>query len=159
MYCIVLIVGKQAPEFSVLNQHNKQLRLVDFKGKWLVLYFYPKDFTPGCTTEGCDFTKFYSEFKALNCEIVGVSPDTIESHKKFAAEHKIEFNLLADSEAKACKAYSVWAQKNIAGKFFLGVNRTTFIIGPDGIVKEVFHKVQSAGHVQEVLNKLKYLQM
>src|SRR3989338_10771253 len=134
----MLEIGKKAPELAVLNQHNKQVRLVDFKDHWLVIYFYPKDFTSGCTLEGCDFVKMYPEFKSLNCEVLGVSPDSIDSHKKFAAEHKIEFSLLADTESKVCKAYSVWGQKIVAGKFFLGVNRTTFIIGPDGLVKEVF---------------------
>ncbi|MDO8428181.1 MAG: thioredoxin-dependent thiol peroxidase [Candidatus Diapherotrites archaeon] len=155
----MLEIGKNAPELAVLNQHNKQVRLVDFKGQWLVIYFYPKDFTPGCTLEGCDFAAAYSEFKSLNCEVLGVSPDSVDSHKKFAIEHKIEFSLLADTESKVCKAYSVWGQKNVAGKFFLGVNRTTFIIGPDGLVKEVFRNVQPKNHVQEVLTKLKYLQM
>ena len=154
----MLLEGKPAPELAVMNQHKKQVRLQDFKGKWLVIYFYPKDFTPGCTVEGCEFTALYPEFQKRNAEVVGVSPDSIESHVKFAQGHKIEFTLLADTESKVCKAYSVWGQKQSGDKHFMGINRTTFIIGLDKTVKAVFRDVKPVGHAQEVLEKLKELQ-
>lgn len=152
-----LIVGNKAPEFSLPDSGGNEVSLKDFSGKWLVLYFYPKDNTPGCTTEGIEFTQRLPEFKKNNAEVVGVSGDSVESHCKFIAKHKLEVQLLSDPEHKALEAYGVWQLKKNYGKEYFGIVRTTVLIDPEGNVACVWNKVSVKDHVDAVLAKLKEL--
>ncbi|KRG68941.1 peroxiredoxin [Pseudoxanthomonas dokdonensis] len=133
-------------------------RLADYAGQWLVLYFYPKDSTPGCTTEGLDFNALLPKFKKLNASVLGVSRDSVKSHDNFCAKQGFRFALVSDAEEKLCKAFDVIHEKNMYGKTVLGVVRSSFLIAPDGHVAQEWRKVKVAGHAQAVLDALKEAQ-
>ena len=145
-------------DFCLKNQDGKDVCLEDFRGKWLVFYFYPKDNTPGCTIEGIDFTKNIVKFKELNCEVVGVSPDSEKSHCKFIDNHKLKIELLCDPDKKAAKEFGAVGTKKMFGKEFEGIIRSTFLINPEGEIVHSWKNVRVNGHVEEVLNKLRELQ-
>jgi peroxiredoxin Q/BCP len=143
--------GSVAPEFSLADETGAIRNLTDFKGQTVVLYFYPKDDTPGCTTEACNFRDDYSAYEQAGVTILGVSPDSPKSHAKFKQKFNLPFSLLADEEHAICEQYGVWGPKKFMGREYMGVARTTFVIGPDGIVKKVFENVKPADHSVEVL--------
>ncbi len=149
-----LKVGDRAPAFSLLSDTGETVSLRDFKGRDVVLFFYPKDATPGCTTEACDFRDSLARFNKLKVAVLGVSKDSVESHRKFKEKQGLNFPLLSDSEGKACEAYGVWQEKSLYGRKFMGIVRTTLVIGGDGKVRKVFSKVKVAGHVAAVLEVL-----
>jgi peroxiredoxin Q/BCP len=134
--------GDKAPPF---------LELTANKGSTCVVYFYPKDFTPGCTTEACEFRDLYEKITEKDAIVLGVSPDSPESHEKFLAQHGLPYLLVADEDHAIASAYGVWKEKSMYGKKYMGIERSTFIIGPDGRVRKIFHKVKPAGHAEEVL--------
>jgi len=152
---MTLDIGKAAPTFTLPNQDGKDVSLEDLKGKHVVLFFYPKDMTPGCTTEACDFRDNHESFAELDAVIVGVSPDPVESHQKFINKHDLPFILLADEEHKVAEAYDVWKLKKNFGKEYMGIERSTFIIDQDGILQKEFRKVKVDGHVEDALNFIK----
>ncbi len=143
--------GGPAPPFALAAQDGKTYRLSDLKGKWVVLYFYPKDDTPGCTKEGCDFRDQYARVLKTGAVVLGVSKDSLESHKKFAEKFSFPFPLLSDEDAKVCTAYGAYGPKTLYGRIFKGIIRTTVVIGPDGKIRKIFPKVKVDGHVEEVL--------
>lgn len=151
---MVLTVGSTAPDFKLRDENGTEQSLSEYLGKAIVLYFYPKDDTPGCTTEACGFRDDYSAYKDVDIEILGVSPDTVESHRKFKDKHNLPFSLLADVDHKVCEAYGVWGKKKMFGKEFDGVLRTTFIIDGNGVIQRVFEKVKPAEHSAEILAAL-----
>ena len=148
----------KAPSFTINNQDGEAVSLEDFRDKWLVLYFYPKDNTPGCTTEAKDFSTYKEEFTELNTEILGVSTDSEESHRKFIEKKDLSINLLSDPNHKVADDYKVWRLKKFMGKEYMGIERSTFIIKPDQTVAHSWFKVRTKGHVEAVLDKLKDLQ-
>lgn len=148
-------IGKKAPDFTLQNQAGDNVSLSDFEGKNIVLYFYPKDMTPGCTTQACDFRDNYDAFKDLNTVIIGISPDPIERHQKFIDKHDLPFQLLADIEQEVAKRYDVWKLKKMFGKEFYGIERSTFIIDQEGIIQKEFRKVRVKGHIEETLDFVK----
>jgi peroxiredoxin Q/BCP len=150
-----LTVGDQAPELSIPDQQGKTVTLKSFKGKQIVLYFYPKDDTPGCTKESCDFRDVESQILRAGGAIVGVSMDGKESHQKFIKKFGLPFPLLSDEEAAISKAYGVYKEKNMYGRKYWGIERSTFVINPEGKVKAIFRKVNVDGHADEVLKALK----
>lgn len=148
-------LGKKAPDFSLLNQDGKKISLKDYLGKKVVLYFYPKDDTSGCTKEACNFRDEFPKFTKTKAVILGVSPDSVKSHKKFAEKYDLNFDLLADEEKKVVEKYGVWKEKSMYGRKYMGVERTTFIIDEKGKIKSIFNKVKVDGHNKEVLEALK----
>ena len=146
---------KSAPDFKIPSSNNGEFQLKKCKDQFIVIYFYPKDNTPGCTNEAKDFTKLYKQFKKLNCEIVGVSKDSIESHKKFINKFKIPFQLLSDEKMIALKKYGAWGEKSMYGKKFMGIKRTTVLINPKGKIIKNWNNVKVKDHAKEVLNFLK----
>lgn len=150
--------GTKAPNFKATDQDGKTWTLKDFAGSNLVLYFYPKDDTPGCTTEACAFRDNLPKFEGVNAKIVGVSPDDVASHIKFAEKYELPFTLLADPDHKICEDYDVWKEKNMYGKRFFGVVRSTFVIDGKGIIRKVWGKVKVDGHDQEVLEAVQGLE-
>ncbi len=150
-------IGEKAPDFCLPNQDSEEVCLRDLQGSWVVLYFYPKDNTPGCTTEALDFTAHLEEFQALGATVLGVSPDSVRKHQNFIAKKELKVTLLADEEKEVCQAYGVWQLKKNYGREYMGVVRSTFIIDPDGIIRAKWEKVKVKGHVEEVLNTLKEL--
>lgn len=146
--------GDVAPDFKGLNQNNESISLADFKGKKLILYFYPKDDTPGCTAESCNLSDNYDAWIEKGYEVVGVSPDSVASHKKFAEKYGLKFNLIADTEKEILQAYGVWGEKNMYGKIYMGVIRTTYVINEDGAIEEVFEKVQTKDHTNQIIKSL-----
>jgi peroxiredoxin Q/BCP len=149
--------GKKAPAFSLKNQDGKTVKLSDFAGSTVVLYFYPKDDTPGCTTEACDFRDQHQKLKKAGAVILGVSPDDEKKHAKFASKHELPFTLLADVEHQVAEKYGAWGEKSMYGKKFMGIIRSTFLISADGKVAKVWPKVKVAGHVDEVLEAVQSL--
>ena len=148
--------GNKAPDFTALDQDGKKVKLSSFKGKKnIILYFYPKDMTPGCTTQACDFRDQQKNFKST--VILGVSIDSQERHQKFIEKHDIPFTLLADVDKKVVQKYGVWQEKKLYGKTFMGIVRSTFIIDKTGTVRKIFVKVKVKNHIEEVLNALKEL--
>ncbi len=143
--------GDKAPDFKLKAKDGKDYSLPDFKGKKLVLYFYPKDDTSGCTCEAKEFSEQIKEFEKKGAFVVGVSPDSIESHAKFEQKHSLKVLLLSDPEKKCCSAYGVWVEKSMYGRKYMGVERSTFIINSTGIVEKVFRKVKAEGHANEVM--------
>lgn len=143
--------GTPAPDFALPDETGTLRRLADFRGQTIVLYFYPKDDTPGCTTEACNFRDDYSAYQQAGVTILGVSPDSPKSHAKFKQKFQLPFSLLADEDHAVCEAYGVWGQKKFMGKEYMGVLRTTFIIDPEGKIKKVFENVKPAEHSAEVL--------
>jgi peroxiredoxin Q/BCP len=154
---MVLKVGDKAPSFKLKNQDSKTISLSDFKGKPFVLYFYPKDDTPGCTKEACNFRDEFPKFGKMKAEIIGVSTDSVESHKKFADKYKLPFNLLSDEKKEVVEKYGVWKEKNMYGKKYMGIERTTFVIDGDGKIAKIFPKVKVEEHNKEVMEALKEL--
>ncbi len=146
--------GERAPDFALKDADGKTWTLADFRGKTFVLYFYPKDNTPGCTKEACSFRDSYGEFKARGVEVVGVSGDSEKSHRAFAEKQRLPFILLSDPDKKTIEAYGALGQKKLYGRSFLGIIRSTFIIDGDGIVRKVFPKVTPSGHAEEILAAL-----
>ena len=146
-----LKVGDLAPEFSGLDQHGIEISMDDFVGKRIVLYFYPKDDTPGCTTEAIDFTTHIKAFAAANTQIIGVSADSVEKHDKFKAKHNLSVTLLSDPEQKMLQAYGVWVEKNMYGRKYMGIERATFLINEAGNIQQIWRKVKVKGHVAAVL--------
>ena len=149
--------GKRAPAWKLASSDGDQVSLAGFAGKTLVMYFYPKDATPGCTIEANDFNAARKKLDKLGATVVGVSRDSIESHCKFRDKYGLGFPLLSDPDGKTIEAYGAWGEKNMYGKKSMGIIRTTVIIGPDGKVKKIFPKVKVAGHVDAVLAELKAL--
>ena len=150
----MLKIGSKAPFFSLLDQDRHQVALDDFLGSNVVLYFYPKDMTPGCTKESCDFRDNLNKFKSKNTDIIGISSDTVETHKKFQQKYNLNFKLLADTEGEVCKKYNVLGEKSLFGVKRVGILRTTFLIDPEGRVKKVFPKVKVLGHAKKVLDHI-----
>lgn len=144
-------VGKKAPDFTLPNQDGENISLSDFKGKNIVLYFYPRDMTPGCTTQACDFRDHHQSFNDLDAVIIGISPDPVTQHEKFIAKHDLPFHLLADEDKTAAEAYDVWKLKKNFGKEYYGIERSTFIIDKEGTIQKEYRKVRVKGHVEEAL--------
>lgn len=151
------ILGKKCPKFKAESTSGKTLQSEDFLGKNLVIYFYPKDSTPGCTTEGQEFRDSYKEFKSSNTEILGVSRDSVKSHENFKAKQSFPFELLSDPDEKVCKAFDVMKLKSMYGREYIGVDRSTFIINAEGKVVNEWRSVKVKGHVAEVLEVIKSL--
>lgn len=143
-------LGKKAPVFSLYDQDNKLQSLGDYKGKKVLLYFYPKDDTPGCTTEACNFRDGYKELQKMGLVVLGVSADSIKSHKKFAEKYKLPFSLLSDEDKKVCEAYGVWGKKKFMGREYMGIMRMSFLINEEGIIEKVYTKVDVKKHKEEV---------
>jgi peroxiredoxin Q/BCP len=148
-------VGEKAPNFSLPSTDGKTVSLSELKGKKVVLYFYPKDDTPGCTKEACSFRDNYSTIRRTGAVLLGVSADSIESHKKFEKKFSLPFPLLSDEAKKVVQAYGVWKEKSLYGRKFMGIERTTFIIDEQGKIAHIFEKVKVDRHTEEVLEKLK----
>jgi peroxiredoxin Q/BCP len=146
-----LSVGDKAPDFTGSDETGRVWSLKALKGKTVVLYFYPRDNTPGCTTEACDFRDRYDSFVRKKAVVIGVSPDGAKSHAGFKAKHGLPFPLLADEDKEICRAYGVWKKKSLYGRQFMGVERSTFVIAPDGRLSRVERKVSVSGHAQAVL--------
>lgn len=146
--------GDKAPDFKLSADDGKTYSMKDFKGKNVILYFYPKDMTSGCTAEACDFRDKIKLIQKKNSIVIGINKDNIESHKKFKSKYELPFILLSDESAKILKSYGVWNEKSMYGRKYMGIERTTFIIDEKGIIKEVFNKVKVNGHVEEILNNL-----
>ena len=146
--------GVPAPEFKGLNQNNETISLSDFKGKKLILYFYPKDNTPGCTAESCNLNDNYDAWIEKGYEVVGVSPDSVASHKKFADKFGFNFNLIADTEKEILQAYGAWGEKSMYGRKYMGVLRTTYVINEGGVIEEVFEKVKTKDHTNQIIKAL-----
>ena len=140
----------QAPDFTLPTDQGTELSLADLRGRNVVLYFYPKDDTSGCTTQACSFRDAFPRFGDLDAVILGVSPDSVKSHQKFKAKYELPFTLLADTEHAVAEAYGVWKEKSMYGRKYMGIERTTFVIGPDGEIVHTFDKVKPAGHADEV---------
>ncbi len=149
--------NEKAPQFELRDQNGRIVRLQDFTGKPLVLYFYPRDDTPGCTTEACNFRDDHSVYQKLNVEIIGVSTDDEASHVEFISKYDLPFTLLADVDHKVSEAYGVWVKKKNFGKEYFGIKRTTFLIGKDGMIVKVFEGVKPASHSSEVIIAIKDL--
>lgn len=150
----MLKIGDRAPDFSGVDQNGKTVRLADFKGSKVVLYFYPKDMTPGCTVEACAFRDGFRAIKKKGAVVLGVSKDGAASHKKFIEKYELPFSLLADESGAIVKAYGAWGEKSMYGKKYMGILRITYVIGTDGRVAAVFPKVKPATHADEVLQAL-----
>ncbi len=151
---MMLNPGDKAPDFTLPDQNGKMVSLSSFLGKTVVLYFYPRDNTPGCTKEACSFRDNYPFYREKDMVVIGVSPNTSESHQKFAEKFELPFLLLADPEKKVVQAYGAWGEKKNYGKVTVGLLRSTFVIGPDGVIQKVFKKVKTATHGQDVLEAL-----
>ncbi|MDO8930368.1 MAG: thioredoxin-dependent thiol peroxidase [Bacteroidota bacterium] len=149
-----LTKGAKAPEFAGLNQSGELISLGAFRGKKVILYFYPKDNTPGCTAESCNLNDNYRMWLSKGYEVIGVSPDSVASHKKFADKFQFGFNLISDPEKEILQAYGVWAEKSMYGKKYMGVMRTTFVISEDGIIEEIFDKVDTKNHTDQLTKVL-----
>lgn len=143
-------IGKKAPNFSALDENEKTVSLSDFAGKKLVLYFYPKDDTPGCTAEACSLRDNYQDLLDKGYAVLGVSPDEPKKHIKFIAKYNLPFSLLADTDQAVCNAYGVWVEKSMYGRKYMGVARTTFIIDENGILTEIIEKVDTKNHASQI---------
>ena len=141
-------------DFSLPDQDGKAHKLSDYKGKWVVLYFYPRDDTPGCTREACGFRDYAKQYKAKNAVILGVSKDSVESHKKFAEKYHLNFTLLSDESKEVIKAYKAWGEKKFMGKIFDGVLRKTYLINPEGVIVYAYEKVNPLIHSEEILKDI-----
>ncbi|NHJ86891.1 MAG: thioredoxin-dependent thiol peroxidase [Asgard group archaeon] len=151
-------IGDKAPDFCLKETNGQDVCLKDMKDQWIVLYFYPKDNTSGCTLEAIDFTKSLNDFKKMNATVLGVSPDSIISHQKFVEKNDLKVQLLSDESQKVLEKYGVWQEKQMYGKSYMGVVRSTVLINPEGKIAEIWSKVKVNGHVESVLEKLKELQ-
>ena len=144
----------EAPDFCLQNQDDKKVCLADYKGNWVVLYFYPKDNSKTCTIEAVDFTDNLKQFEQLDTIVIGVSPDSVKSHKNFATKHNLSFILLSDPEHQVLEQYGVWKLKKMYGREYMGVERSTFIINPDGYIEKEWRKVKVKGHVEAVKQEI-----
>lgn len=149
--------GTKAPAFTLPDQAGEAHRLKDYVGKWVVLYFYPKDDTPGCTVEACSFRDRFSAFKKTGAIVLGVSADPVKKHAKFAEKYQLPFALLADEDKETLKAYGVWAKKKFMGREYMGILRTTFLIDPHGKIARVYENVKPSEHAEEIVADLKIL--
>lgn len=145
-------IGKKAPDFSALNEKNEMVSLSNFEGKKLVLYFYPKDDTPGCTAEACNLRDNYNDLLDKGFAILGVSPDESKKHQKFIDKYNLPFSLLADTDNKVATDYGVWVEKSMYGRSYMGIARTTFIISETGILEEIIQKVDTKNHTAQIIN-------
>ncbi|MFY9590222.1 thioredoxin-dependent thiol peroxidase [Rickettsia endosymbiont of Halotydeus destructor] len=152
---MTLKIGDVAFDFSIPISDNKNVNLSDLKGKFIILYFYPKDDTPGCTIEARDFNKLKPEFEKLNAVIIGVSKDNLNSHNKFKEKYCLEFELASDANSDMCEQYGVWVQKSMFGKKYMGINRATFLIDTQGKILHIWPAVDVKNHAQDVLERLK----
>jgi thioredoxin-dependent peroxiredoxin len=148
-------IGQSAPEFTALDRDRKSIGLQDFQNQWLVLYFYPKDLTSGCTTEAIEFTEKLAQFQALNTQVVGISPDSIASHDKFITKHQLKVILLSDPEHQIAEDYGVWQLKKFMGKEYMGIVRSTFLIDPSGKIAQIWSNVRVKNHVDTVLEEVR----
>ncbi len=153
----MLKVGLKAPDFVLLDQDERKHKLKDYYGQWVLLYFYPRDNTPGCTKEACAFRDIFPNFKKIEIKVFGISADSITSHKKFAEKFNLNFSLLADEEKKVLKKYKVWTKKKMAGKTFFGIRRSSYLINPQGKIVKVYKTVKPAEHARQVLEDLQEL--
>jgi len=151
---IQLVEGIAAPGFSGINQNGETISLAGFKGKKLILYFYPKDNTPGCTAESCNLNDNYEFWISKGYEVVGISPDSVSSHQKFVEKYGLKFNLIADTSKEILEAYGVWGEKVNYGKTYMGVIRTTFVIDENGIIEKIFRKVDTKEHTDQIVKDL-----
>lgn len=149
-----LKVGDKAPAFEGINQEGKTISLSDFSGKKLILYFYPKDNTPGCTAEACNLNDNYNAWLDKGFEVVGVSPDSEQSHQKFRDKFGLKFDLIADTDKEILQAYGAWGEKSMYGKKYMGVLRTTFVIDENGTIQEIFEKVKTKDHTNQILKTI-----
>ncbi len=149
-----LAEGKKAPAFTAVTDDGSKVSLSELAGKTVVLYFYPKDSTPGCTLEACDFRDSFAKLKRKGVVVLGVSRDSAESHRKFKEKHELPFPLLVDADGKLCERYGVWKEKSLYGRKFMGIERTTVVIGPDGKIAKLYPKVKVKGHVAQILADL-----
>lgn len=150
-----LNIGDVAPDFTMKISEERVVKLSELRGKNVVLYFYPKDDTPGCTIEACNFSSLKQDFDAANTVVLGVSKDVIKSHDKFKAKYDLGFDLASDSESDTCEKYGVWAQKSMFGKKYMGILRTTFLINRQGVISYIWRDVSVIGHAKEVLSTIK----
>jgi len=150
----MLEIDKKAPSFSLKDSENKTRTLKEFLGKKVILYFYPKDNTSGCTKEACDFRDKFPKFNNSDAIVIGISPDSVESHKKFALKFELPFILLSDEKKETLEKYGVWKEKSMYGKKYIGVERTTFLIDEKGIIRKIYNKVKVDGHIEQVYNDL-----
>jgi peroxiredoxin Q/BCP len=150
-------VGQLAPDFTLPDQNGREVTLLQFRGTPVVLYFYPRDDTPGCTTEACAFRDAREDYAQAGAKVIGVSPDSVKSHASFVEKHQLPFTLVADTEKTVCESYGVWQEKNLYGKKSMGVVRSTFIIDGEGVIRHVFEKVKVAGHSDAVLKTIEAL--
>ncbi|MEK7147758.1 MAG: thioredoxin-dependent thiol peroxidase [Patescibacteria group bacterium] len=148
-------VGLKAPDFSLPDQDGETHRLSDYKGKWVLLYFYPKDDTLGCTVEACTIRDQFQDFKKIKAVVLGVSKDSVDSHRRFADAYQLPFTLLSDEDKKVIQKYGVWGEKNMMGRKYMGVKRTSFLISPDGKIKKVYGGVKPPKHAGEVIEDIK----
>jgi peroxiredoxin Q/BCP len=149
--------GKKAPDFTGVTDGGGKLKLSELRGKPVVLYFYPKDDTPGCTAEACGFRDSAAAFKKLKAQVIGVSKDSVARHDKFKAKYQLHFPLVSDEDGKICEKYGTWIEKSLYGRKYMGIDRATFLIDKDGVVAKVWRKVKVTGHVDEVAEALKAL--
>lgn len=148
---LYMTIGDSAPDFSLPDQTGKTHTLADYRGRWLLLYFYPRDLTPGCTVEACTIRDSFADFEARNAAVLGVSADSVASHQKFAQKHGLPFPLLADTEKVLCEAYGVWGKKKFMGREYMGISRVSFLIDPAGTIAKVYDPVKPSEHAGEVL--------
>lgn len=153
-----LKISQDAPKFTLQDTNENEVKLSDFAGKWIILYFYPRDNTPGCTIEAIDFSALRKDFEKLGAVVLGVSKDSCASHQKFTEKKSLTINLLSDPEVEVQKKYGVWRPKKFMGKEFLGTIRSTFLINPKGIIVKIWDSVKAKGHAEDVLSTLKKLQ-
>ncbi|MFL0506728.1 thioredoxin-dependent thiol peroxidase [Ureibacillus sp. 179-F W5.1 NHS] len=149
------LLNMEAPNFTLLNEKEEKVTLSDYRGKKVILYFYPKDMTPGCTTEACDFRDQHEAFSDLNAVIFGISADDAKKHTKFIEKYGLPFSLLVDEDHEVCEKYGVWVLKKMYGKEFMGIERSTFLINEEGIVEKEWRKVKVKNHIEEVLTYLR----
>jgi peroxiredoxin Q/BCP len=154
----MLTVGMSAPDFEAQDDAGNPFRLSQLRGRWVVLYFYPKDNTPGCTREACSFRDSFAAFARSGAVVVGVSPDSVRSHQRFKERYGLPFTLVSDPGGRIAQLYGVWQERQLYGRRFLGVVRTTFLIDPEGVIRAVFPSVRVEGHAEEVLQRLTELQ-
>lgn len=152
-----LKIGKIAPDFILPDQDGKIHRLSDYKGQWTLIYFYPKDDTPGCTKEACSMRDMMPDFKKLKLQVFGVSVQGVKSHRKFAEKYNLSFTLLADEDKKIVNKYGVWGEKSMYGRKYMGTFRTSFLINPKGVIAKIYEKVNPEIHAEEILEDLKTL--
>ena len=150
----MLEVGKVAPSFTLESDAGTQVSLRDFKGQSVILYFYPKDMTSGCTQEACDFRDLSAQFKRKKVVILGISKDSVASHQKFKLKHELPFTLLSDPDGKVCELYGVWKEKSMYGRKYMGIERTTVVISPQGKIEKIYSKVKVKDHAAIVLDEL-----